>query len=140
MVRGHAPRTEKLVIEGRHGSVTLGRDAYGIPHVQASSEPDAWFGMGFASAHDRLWQMEYDRRRAVGRWAEVVGPAAVPSDHLARRLQLEAAARADIAVMSEPTRAMFEAYAAGVNAFLVSGHALPVEYHLTHLTPEPWEP
>jgi len=140
MVSGQAQRTGTRVVEGLHGSITIRRDPYGIPHVHAPSEPDAWFGMGFASAQDRLWQMEYDRRRAVGRWAEVVGPEAVPSDRLARRLQLEAAAHADVAVMSDPTRAMFEAYAAGVNAFLVSGHPLPVEYHLTKVTPEPWEP
>jgi penicillin amidase len=42
--------------------------------------------------------------------------------------------------MSSETRAMFEAYAAGVNAFLRSGQPLPVEYAMTGIEPEPWEP
>lgn len=128
------------VVAGPEAPITIRRDAYGIPHIQAAAEGDAWFGMGYAAAQDRLWQMEYDRRRAVGRWAEVVGSAALAADRLARRLQLGAAAHADIAAMTPPTRAMFDAYASGVNAFLAAGRPLPLEYSLTGLTPEPWEP
>ncbi len=129
-----------LTVPGLHAPVQVRRDAYGVPHIRADNEHDAWFGQGFAAAQDRLWQMEYDRRRAVGRWAEVVGETALAADLLARRLQLERSARADVAAMSAETRAMFEAYAAGVNAFLRSGQSLPPEYHLTGLAPEPWEP
>lgn len=103
------------------GEVVIVRDGYGIPHVKAGSAGDAWFGMGFACAQDRLFQMEYDRRRAAGRWAEVAGPAAVPGDVLARRMSITAAAQADVAVMSAPVRTMFEAYAAGVNQVIGSG-------------------
>ncbi|HEX2185359.1 MAG TPA: penicillin acylase family protein, partial [Chloroflexota bacterium] len=105
-----------------------------------ADEHTLWFGQGFASAQDRLWQMEYDRRRAAGRWAEVAGPGAVAADALARRLQLVRASQADVEAMSPPTRAMFEAYAAGVNAFLESGRPLPPEYELSGIEPEPWQP
>ncbi|HEX2185478.1 MAG TPA: penicillin acylase family protein, partial [Chloroflexota bacterium] len=101
--------------------VTIRRDRFGVAHVKGADEHELWFGQGFASAQDRLWQMEYDRRRAAGRWAEVAGPGAVAADVLARRLQLVRASQADVEAMSAPTRAMFEAYAAGVNAFLESG-------------------
>ena len=50
------------------------RDEFGIAHARAESEADAFFAQGFACAEDRLWQMEHDRLRACGRWAEVVGP------------------------------------------------------------------
>jgi penicillin amidase len=129
-----------ITLAGLHAPVTIRRDAYGVAHVRAENEPDAWFGQGFAAAQDRLWQMEYDRRRAVGRWSEAAGTSGLAADRLARRLQLEPAARADVAAMSPRTRAMFEAYAAGVNAFLTSGQPLPVEYALTGITPEPWQP
>ncbi|MGH2585708.1 MAG: penicillin acylase family protein, partial [Dehalococcoidia bacterium] len=129
-----------LTLAGLRAPATLRRDAFGVAHIRAENEYDAWFAQGFAAAQDRLWQMEYDRRRAVGRWAEVAGPAALPADRLARRLQIERAARADVDAMSEGTRAMFEAYTAGVNAFLTSGQPLPAEYALAELTPEPWEP
>lgn len=132
--------TTHLDVDGVQAPVTIERDPYGIPHITATTEEDVWFGQGFASAQDRLWQMEYDRRRAVGRWAEAAGPIALAGDLLARRLQLERAARADIEAMSPPTRRMFTAYAAGVQAFLASDAPLPIEYQLTGLTPERWEP
>ena len=120
--------------------LTIRRDAYGVAHIEAQTEHDAWFGQGFAAAHDRLWQMEYDRRRAVGRWSEAAGPAGLAADRLAVRLGLESAAKADLEAMAPEVRAMFEAYARGVNAYLATNPALPPEYALTGLAPEPWEP
>ena len=58
------------------------RDAYGVPHVQAETAADAWAGMGYACAQDRLFQMDYDRRRACGRWAEIAGSPAPGGDVL----------------------------------------------------------
>src|SRR5947209_13954193 len=111
-------RDGELKLPGLQGTVSIRRDAYGVAHVRAENEHDAWFGQGYAAAQDGLWQMEYDRRRAVGRWAEAAGPTGLKADLMARRLQIEPAARAEVAAMEPETRAMFEAYAAGVNAFL----------------------
>ena len=130
----------ELTVPGLRDTVSIVRDSFGVAHIRAANDHDAWFGQGFASAQDRLWQMEYDRRRATGRWAEAAGPVAVAGDRLSRRLQLARSARADVAVMSPETRAMFESYAAGVNAFLRSGQPLPVEYSLAGIAPESWEP
>ena len=84
--------------------------------------------------------MEYDRRRAAGRWAEVVGTPAVEQDKLMRRFRLEASARADYQAVEDHTRMMLDAYAAGVNAFTAGAPNLPVEYRITGLQPEPWLP
>ncbi|NDF38492.1 MAG: hypothetical protein EB140_06120, partial [Proteobacteria bacterium] len=56
----------KIVVNGVHSPVTIRRDGWGIAHVDASTEADAWFGQGFVAAQDRLWQMEFDRRSAIG--------------------------------------------------------------------------
>ncbi|HVT70450.1 MAG TPA: penicillin acylase family protein, partial [Trebonia sp.] len=96
-------------------SFQITRDGHGVPHVQAATQAGAWAGMGYAAAQDRLFQMDYDRRRACGRWAETAGPSALAADVLARRLGLAAAAQRDVAAMSPATRAAFEAYADGVN-------------------------
>ena len=101
---------------------------------------DAFFAQGFVTAQDRLWQMEYDRRRATGRWAEYAGSSAVEQDVAMRRFQLGATAQRDYAELNAETRAMLDAYAAGVNAFVASSAALPAEYGLVGGTPEPWEP
>lgn len=128
-----------VTVAGSRGPVTVRRDTWGVAHVEATCEADAWFGQGFVAAEDRLWQMEFDRRSALGTWAEVAGPSAVGADILARRLDLRRAAITDLEAMSDGTRAMFEAYALGVNAFLASGRPLPPEYALTGTAPAPWE-
>jgi penicillin amidase len=119
--------------------VTIHRDTYGIPRIEAETEHLAWFGLGWAAAQDRLWQLEYDRRRARGRWAEVVGLSALPADKLARRLQLAEAADNDLAVLDAVTAETFEAYADGVNSY-VADHGLPSGYDLAGICWEPWTP
>jgi len=137
----------EITAAGLDGPVSIRRDQFGIAHVSATTEHDAWFGQAYASAQDRLWQMECDRRRATGRWAEAAGSdarfagsGAVATDILGRRLRLTDAAKADYDAMSPETRAMFDAYACGVNAFLTAGQPLPVEFGLCGIAPEPWEP
>ncbi|HET9081476.1 MAG TPA: penicillin acylase family protein [Trebonia sp.] len=111
------------------------RDEYGVPQVRAGTAADVWTGMGYACAQDRLFQMEYDRRRACGRWAEVAGATALGADVLARRLGLAAAAQRDLDLMSPQTRAGFEAYANGVNEAIADGTLpLPARHAL-----EPWQ-
>jgi penicillin amidase len=104
---------------------------------------DAFFAQGFVHAQDRMWHMEQDRRRAAGRWAECVGPEGLAEDALMRRLGLRASAETDYAGLNGETRAMLDAYAAGVNAWLAAARAgagLPPECRLLDLVPEPWAP
>lgn len=132
--------TGTIRLKGLNGTVKVYRDVYGIPRIKAESEVDAFFAQGFVTAQDRLWHMEYDRRRGYGRWAEAVGEQAVSQDKLMRRFRLVASAKADYQIMDPHTKEVFDAYAAGVNAFINSGDALPAEYRITGLAPEPWQP
>jgi penicillin amidase len=127
-------------LRGLTGGVDVWRDPDGIPHARATSVRDAFFAQGFVHAQDRLWHMEFDRRRAHGRWAEIVGAAGVAQDVLARRLGLGRSARADYDGAAAETRAMLDAYAGGVNAFLETTRAWPVEFRLLEIRPEPWQP
>jgi hypothetical protein len=108
-----------LRVQGLGEPVGIARDAFGVAHIRAATEHDAWFGQGFASAQDRAWQMEYDRRRATGRWVEVAGPAALAGDRLSRRLQLTRAAKADVARSMADTARADRAWrpATGASAF-----------------------
>lgn len=121
-------------------AVTVDRDAWGIPHIRARSDADAFFAQGYVHAQDRLWQMDTTRLRMAGRWSEWVGPAGVAADTLARRLGATAASQRDFAALGEPARLMLQAYSAGVNAWLAEGHPLPMEYGLIGARPEAWEP
>lgn len=129
-----------LRLRGLEHPVQIYRDRLGIPHIRAHSVHDAFLTQGFVHAQDRLWQMDYDRRRAYGRAAEYLGASALRQDQLLRCLSMEASARVDYDAVNPETRAMLEAYAAGVNAFLRTTTRLPIEYQLLDTTPESWQP
>ncbi|MBI2217645.1 MAG: penicillin acylase family protein [Candidatus Rokubacteria bacterium] len=132
--------SSSLKLAGLKGGVDIWRDAQGIPHVKAESTHDAFLAQGFVHAQDRLWQMAYDRRRAYGRWAECAGRDALAQDVQMRRFRLEVSSRADYDAASAETKAMLDAYAAGVNAFIATTKALPVEFRLAGVQAEPWRP
>ncbi len=114
------------------------RDSFGIAHVHAANEHDQYFLQGWVHASDRLFQMDTSRRQASGTIAELLGPAALPSDVQMRTLGLRRAAERSLAVISPDGRAALGAYADGVNAW-VAGHQLPPEYAALHLASfRPW--
>lgn len=116
------------------------RDVDGVAHVRASTLHAAFEGQGYAAAEDRMWQMELDRRRALGTLAEVVGPSAAAVDAFHRRMGLAAHARRSQEVLDDETRAILDAYAAGVNRWLGSMPSLPPELDVLGVVPEAWEP
>ena len=132
--------SDNLKLDGLKAKVQVYRDNLGIPYVQAGNEHDAFFAQGFVTAQDRLWHMEYDRLRGSGRWAEAAGDGALDQDKLMRRFQLVASAKADYEAMDDHTRMVFDAYAAGVNAFIDGPDPLPAEYAIAGIRPEPWQP
>jgi penicillin amidase len=132
------PGTDALYLAGLDGEVLVHRDEWGIPHVRATTVHDAFFGQGFVQAEDRLGQLEYDRRRAHGRWAEVVGASAAAFDVFARRCGLAGAARREADALEPEARAVLDAYAEGVNAYLRLGRDLPLDLAHTGVVPAPW--
>jgi penicillin amidase len=116
------------------------RDGLGIPHCYADSEEEAFEAQGWIHATDRLWQMAYDRRRALGRMSEIVGSVAVPADAFYRRMDLAAFVRRDHEALSTTARAMLDSYAAGVNAAIGAADRLPREFDIAGIGMEPWEP
>jgi len=114
----HPPLDGSLVVAGVAAPVAIVRDRRGVPHVRAENERDAWFALGFVHAQDRLAQMLWLRRVAAGRSAECIGEEGLPSDRLARTLDLAGLAKKDAARQGTLARRVLEAYAAGVNARL----------------------
>ncbi|GAA4372114.1 penicillin acylase family protein [Nocardioides caricicola] len=113
------------------------RDAYGVPHVRASTVADLAEGQGRVTAHDRAWQLEHLRRRATGTTAEVLGPAGLPWDRLARRTGIAATARRAHARLRPESAAFVAAYVDGVNDGL---HDDAPELRELGLSPAAWEP
>ena len=132
-------------MSGVAGTVEIVRDTAGVPHVFAENDADVFFGLGVAHAQDRLWQMMMLRRTAQGRLSELFGERTLRTDELLRRLDIYGAARSSVAAQDAETRAMLDAYSAGVNAWIAEialgakGRGAP-EFFLFRPTIEPWTP
>jgi penicillin amidase len=124
-----------------NAEATIHRDAMGIPHILAENDQDLFFAFGLAMAQDRLFQLDYLRRRAIGRLSEVIGPGALPSDRIARTVGLHHIAENEWPRLSAETQQLIESFAAGVNQQIESaGDLLPIEFDLLDYRPGPWRP
>lgn len=131
----------EMDLPGLSAPVEVIRDEHAIPHIFAQSDPDAAFALGVSHAQDRLWQMELFRRVVQGRLSEVFGSAALPADKVIRTLDFYGHSQRSLAVLSPELRAVLDAYAAGVNAYMSeSTRPLPPEFQILLHTPEPWQP
>jgi penicillin amidase len=120
-------------------AIRIERDRHGIPHVHADSERDLFFGFGYATAQDRLFQLDWLRRKARGRLAEILGPEAIESDLLYRTVGLTHIADKEWPTLPADVRELLTAYTAGINALMDHSRGnLPIEFDLLGYTPEPW--
>ncbi len=122
------------------GRVEVLRDGRGIPHILGSSLTDLMFGHGFALGQDRLWQLDYYRRRAYGRLSEVLGPSSLESDRAARIVGFGGTAERLVDRLPEETLGLLDAFSGGINTALDRAEPLPVEFDLLGHSPEPWAP
>ena len=134
-----APR-QTLRIAGLSAPVDIGFDADGIPHIAAESELDAAAALGFVHARDRMFQMEMMRRAASGRISEIAGPSTLRIDRTMRTLGLARAVATDYASLTPDTKAILEAYARGVNAWIAERGSFAAPELLPFGAPEPWRP
>jgi len=130
-----------ITASGLTAPVKVIRDKWGVPHIYAENELDLLFAQGYVHAQDRLWQMELNRRTGNGTLSEIFGKAALGSDYWLRLMGLRRAAEKTWAEMNPENRAILQAYADGVNAF-VNTHRdrLPVEFTILGVNPAPWTP
>ncbi|MCP3980667.1 MAG: penicillin acylase family protein [bacterium] len=110
-------------------------DEYRVPTIVAQNEHDAIYLQGFMHARDRMFQMDVQRRLFSGTLSELVGTAGLPQDVQLRTLGLRRAAERSLAVQTPESLAWLEAYAAGVNEFMVNDSMpLPIEYFALEIT------
>ena len=129
-----------LKLPGLQAPVAVAFDAYGIPVVAAGDRLDAMRALGYVTAQDRLFQMDLLRRNSAGRLAEVLGESGLQVDLRQRNLGLSPVAEAVLRRLPEEQRAVLEAYAEGVNAFLEQMTVPPFEFLLLGYRPARWSP
>ncbi|HEY7172713.1 MAG TPA: penicillin acylase family protein [Vicinamibacterales bacterium] len=127
-------------VAGLSGPLEIVRDADAIPHIFAATKADAFYGLGYVHAQDRLWQMEFQRRIGHGRLSEIFGSATIAQDRFLRTAGFGRAARSAWDHLPADARAQIDAYLAGVNAFIATHHGrqLPPEFTLLRFEPEPF--
>ena len=132
---------------GLTAAVTVYRDDAGVPQLVAETDHDLFFAQGYVHAQDRFWEMDFRRHVTAGRLAELFGESQVATDAFIRTLDWRGFAEQEYAQLDESSRAGYDAYAEGVNAYLAerSGADLSLEYSVLNLqragySPEPWSP
>lgn len=125
-------------LTGLTTSVTIERDADGVPTVHAQSHEDMARALGFLHAQDRFLQMDLLRRQGAGELAELLGPAAIEKDQESRQHLFRRRAVGIVQAMTPKQRRLLDAYVEGVNEGLGALEARTWEYFALRATPRPW--
>ena len=141
LFRRPLPKTRgSIAVKGLESHVTIARDRFGVPRIEARSDADLCFGHGFAIGQDRMWQLEFYRRVASGRISEFAGEDGLQADRVMRTLGLRRRAEAEVATIPRRGREYLDAYAAGINAAIAAASAPAFEMRVLKIDPEPWTP
>ncbi len=124
---------------GAKSEVTIRRDGYGIPYIEAGRDEDAWYGVGFCQGQDRAFQLEMLLRVARGTVSEVAGPAGLGMDRLSRRIGFAEGAGRQAETLDPEIRSNIEAFARGINdGVRLGAKRLPHEFTLLRIEPTPY--
>jgi len=142
------PKTKGAVkVQGLHAVVEIYRDRDGVPHIYADTMEDLFFAEGYVHAQDRFWQMDFYRRAGDGKISELFGEATLGIDKYLKTMGFRAIAEKEYPLLDADTRKVIEAYAAGVNAYILDRKPaqLGIQYTLLDLQGvefeiEPWTP
>jgi penicillin G amidase len=135
--------TQKL--PGLQQPVTVIRDTWGVPHIYAQNQHDMFFAQGFATAQDRLFQMELWKRAGQGTLAEVLGPTFLQRDIGARLLRYRGDMATEYASYAPDGKQILEAFTDGINAYIKTvsvpgGSGLTPDFKAAGFSPELWKP
>jgi penicillin amidase len=142
------PQTSgEISVSGLESSVTVQRDALGVPTITADSSHDLFYAQGYVHAQDRFFEMDFRRHVTSGRVAEMFGESQAGTDMFLRTLGWRDVAEKEVEALDDTTRAYYQAYADGVNAYLAEndGAEASLEYAVLGIQNpdyeiEPWEP
>ncbi len=110
--------TDRLTIPALRDEVHVVRTEADVPHIYASNRHDLYLAEGYVLARDRYFEFEMAQRLARGRLSELLGSLGVDSDIRSRGLGMTHVAERIHANLDEETGAAFDAYAAGINAYI----------------------
>lgn len=130
----------QIDLPGLGATTEVLRDSLGVPYIQAQSDSDAYFALGFVHAQDRLFQMEMYRRLGEGKLSEIFGSKTIPIDELFRTLRFTEMADSLYRNSSTLSKEILRWYSDGVNAYISTAKVLPAEFAMLQFSPRPWKP
>jgi len=116
------PRTSGTIeVPGISRAVTIRRDTYGIPYVEAESDEDAWYGVGFCQGQDRAFQIDSMARVARSTLSELVGKPGLLVDRLSRQVGFSRGTAEQLDVIAPHIRKVLDSFARGVTDGMTLG-------------------
>lgn len=108
------------------------RDDYGVPHIYGDTDPDVAFGVAVAHAEDDFFTLQDVIAMSRGRYGAIAGEDGAKVDFVYHLIDARGTAAREFPKLPRETRALLEAYAAGLNHY-ASQH--PGEIKLADLFP-----
>ncbi len=140
--RGAAGAFDARGVSGPRAPIDVTHDIHGIPHVRAQSLHDAYWAQGYLVARDRLFQLDLELRRDMGRMAEAFGAEFLAADRAARLFHYRGDVQAELAAMPADVVDCVQGYCDGINAWIeeiaVNPSLAPLEYRLLGTAPLRW--
>jgi penicillin amidase len=140
--RPAAAQPVKLAGLGQPARIVV--DRWGVPHIYAASQDDAFFVQGFNAARDRLFQIDLWRRRGLGELASVFGPAYLEQDRAARLFLYRGDMEPEWAAYGKDAQRTSARFVAGINAYIDliarKPELLPFEFRQLNYAPAKWRP
>jgi penicillin amidase len=135
--------SQTIKVAGLEKGAEILVDRWGVPHIYAQSQDDAFFAQGFNAARDRLFQIDLWRRRGLGELASVFGPAYVEQDKATRLFLYRGDMQKEWQSYGKGAQRVSERFVAGINAYIdyatQTPGALPFEFRQLGYAPAKWK-
>ncbi len=113
-------------------SAEIIRDDYGVPHIYGKTDADTAYGVAIAHAEDDFFTLQDVVAMARGRYGAIAGEDGAKIDYAYHLIDARGTAEREYPKLPADTRALFEAYAAGLNQYAAEH---PEERKLANLFP-----
>ena len=118
--------------EYREYSAEIVRSEYGVPMIYGETDADVAFGVAIAHSEDDFFTLQDVAAMAKGRYGAIAGQDGAQVDFVYHLIGARETASREYPKLPEDTRALFEAYASGLNHYAAQN---PDEVKLANLFP-----
>ncbi len=113
-------------------SAEIVRDEFGVPHIYGDTDADVAYGVAIAHAEDDFFTLQDVVAMSMGRYGAIAGEDGAAFDYAYHLLDARGTAESEYPTLPADTRALFEAYAQGLNDY---ARQHPEEVKLARLFP-----